>query len=61
MNKGMYEKYDMITIDELREMLGISRNFAYRFIKENNIKHIRIGHRFFIKKASVEKLLSMED
>ena len=61
MNKGIYEKYDMITIDELCEMLNISRAFSYRFIKEHDIKHIKIGNRYFIKKASVEKLFVMED
>ncbi len=55
-----YEKFEMITIKELCDMLNISKAYAYHFIKDNKVKHIRIGRRFYIKKSSVESILRME-
>lgn len=50
----------IMTINELCEQLHISRKYAYKFIRENNIKFKQIGRKFYISKKSIEKFLSME-
>lgn len=52
---------EIITIDELCALLHISRKYAYKFIRENNIKFKQIGRKFYISKKSLDKFLSMED
>ncbi len=52
---------DILTIDELCKQLHISRKYAYKFIRENDIKFRQIGRKFYISKKSLEKFLSMED
>lgn len=54
------EQYDVLTVVELCELLGISRKYAYQFIRENNIKYIKIGKKFYISKKSVDNILEME-
>ena len=40
----MFEKYpDIVTIEQLQEMLGIGRNNIYKLLKENKIKHRKWG------------------
>ena len=60
MIKNIHEEYDVLTVVELCELLGISRKYAYQFIRENNIKYIRIGRRFYISKKSLDNILKME-
>ena len=52
---------DIMTINELCERLHISRKYAYKFIRKNNIDFRQIGKKFYISKKSVEKFLSMEE
>ncbi|MBQ3505161.1 MAG: helix-turn-helix domain-containing protein [Clostridia bacterium] len=49
-----------MTIAELCELLGISKRYAYQFIKENDIKHKKVGKKFFISKKSLEEFMKME-
>ncbi len=51
----------IMTIEELCEQLHISRKYAYKFIRENNLKFKQIGRKFYISRKSVEKFLSMEE
>lgn len=51
----------VLTIAELCEMLHISRKYAYKFIRDNKIKFMQIGRKFYLSRKSVEKLISMED
>lgn len=44
---------DVVSIDELKNMLHIGRNTAYKLLNENKIKAIRIGKKFIIPKSSV--------
>ena len=53
--------YDVLTISELCELLEISKKYAYQFIRDNNIKFLRIGKKIYISKKSLEKYLRMED
>lgn len=58
--KTIQEEYDVLTVVELCELLGISRKYAYQFIRENNIKYIRVGRKFYVSKKSLDNILKME-
>ena len=57
----MQKQLDMLTIPELCEWLDISKKYAYQFIREHNIKYIKVGKKFYISRKSVESVLRMED
>ncbi|MGN1467345.1 MAG: helix-turn-helix domain-containing protein [Ruminococcus sp.] len=44
---------DVITIEDLQEMLHIVRNMAYSLIRENKIKTIKAGKKYIIPKINV--------
>lgn len=50
----MFPNYpDIVTVKQLREMLGISRALAYKMIKDGNIQAVKIGTSLKIPKVSV--------
>lgn len=52
----MLESYaELITIDELCELLMIGRTTAYRLLRSNEINAFKIGKVWKISKASVER------
>lgn len=54
----MQENYvELITIDELCELLMIGRSTAYRLLRNNDIKAFKIGKVWKISKASVEQYI----
>ena len=54
MEKEMFKNYkDVIGIEELKEMLGIGRTYAYKLLKENTIKNLKIGREYKIAKMHV--------
>lgn len=54
----MQESYvELITIDELCELLMIGRSTAYRLLRNNDIKAFKIGKVWKISKASVEQYI----
>jgi excisionase family DNA binding protein len=48
---------DVITIEELMEMLHIGRNSAYSILKGGLIKTIKVGKKYIIPKKSVIEFL----
>lgn len=47
----MLNKYkDILTVKDLCEILGIGKNTAYRLLKNDEIKSIRIGNKYKIPK-----------
>ena len=61
--KKMFEVYpDVVTVDELRRMLGgISRKMAYRLLANGEIKSVRMGRVYKIPKSCVvDYLLSCQ-
>lgn len=44
---------DVVTIDELAEMLHVGRSAAYTLVKENKIRSIRVGKKYIIPKIFV--------
>lgn len=54
----MLNQYDeIITIDELCDILMIGKNLAYRLLTEKKIKAFRIGKKWRIPKSSVEQFI----
>ena len=53
-------EYNVLTIVQLCDLLGVSKKYAYQFIREHNIKHIKIGKKFYISKKAVDKVLEMD-
>lgn len=54
----MLNKYsDVLTVEELCEVLRIGKNTAYRLLKSNEIKSVKIGKIYKIPKKSVRKYL----
>ena len=54
----MFQKYpDVVTVEQLCQMLDIGRNSAYDLIKSGKIRHIRIGKKIKIPKACIVEFL----
>ena len=54
----MLNQYDeIITIDELCDILMIGKNVAYRLLTEKRIKAFRIGKKWRIPKSSIEQFI----
>ncbi len=54
----MFEEYDeLITIDDLCNILYIGRNTAYRLLKSNTLQAFKIGHIWKIPRKSVEEYI----
>ena len=57
----MFPEYpDIVTIRQLREMLGISRQLAYNLINNGDLQAIKIGNSFKIPKVSVINYVTEE-
>lgn len=54
LNKVMFTAYkDVVTVKQLAEMLGIGITLAYRLVKQNTIKSIKVGREYKIPKHCV--------
>lgn len=54
----MFEEYDeLISIDDLCNILCIGRNTAYRLLKSNTLQAFKIGRIWKIPKKSVEEYI----
>ncbi len=54
----MLDQYEeIITIEELCDILMIGKNLAYRLLTEKKIRAFRIGKKWKIPKSSVEKFI----
>lgn len=57
--KNLSQYSDVLTINELCEYMNISRNTAYKFLKENNIKYAKVGRVYKISKISLSEYLGV--
>lgn len=48
---------EVISVDNLQEILHIGRNAAYSLLKEGKIKTIKIGKKYIIPKKSIIEFL----
>lgn len=58
----MFTSYpDLVNICQLKEMLGIGITLAYRLVRDNTIKALKIGREYKIPKANVISYLINEN
>jgi len=59
MESPMFSEYpDVITVEQLMEILHIGKNAAYSLLKSGEIRTIRIGRRYIIPKQSIITYIS---
>ena len=57
----MFPDYpDIVTVKQLREMLGVSRALAYKLISDGEIQALKIGTSLKIPKVSVINFVTEE-
>lgn len=55
--KQMFRKYpDVVTIPQVCEMLGVSRNYAYLLVKQGKLTRLDLGRIVRVTKSSVIEL-----
>lgn len=60
MNPDIFSEYpDVVNVDDLKAMLGIGKNVAYRLVNDNIIQSIRIGKIHKIPKCKVIEFLRL--
>lgn len=51
---SVFKNYpDVVTVEQMSEMLGISTKTAYRLLKQNVIEHFKIGRIYKIPKYHI--------
>lgn len=59
--KKMFKDYpDVVTVDDLRQMLHIGRSAAYSLLKSGRIKTLKFGKKYIIPKSSVIDFLNTD-
>ena len=57
----MFSKYDdIVTIDEIMEMLQIGRVTVYQMLQSGRIRRLRIGKRYIIPKQRIVEIFEFE-
>ena len=56
---SLFDSYpDVVSVDEIQEMLRIGKNAVYQLLKEGTIRSIKVGKRYIVpKKFIIEFLL----
>ena len=55
--RQMFSKYpDVVTIPQVCEMLGVSRNYAYLLVKQGKLTRLDLGRIIRVTKSSVIEL-----
>ncbi len=50
-----------VSVDEVAQVLGISRNHAFRCVERGEIPSVRIGRRVLIPAAFLDRLLTLDE
>ena len=48
-----------VTVEEAAEMLGISRAFAYKLVKKDELPIVRLGRRVVVPRRALETMLKL--
>jgi len=55
----LFEKYpDIVSIENLMEMLHLGKSKVYNLLQNNQIRHVRVGRKYIIPKLSVVGFLN---
>ncbi len=58
--KVIFEEYpDVVTAEQMSEMLGISSKTAYRILRSNEIEHFKMGRIYKIAKIHILSYLNI--
>lgn len=50
----MFQNYpDIVSVEQIMEMLGIGKSSVYSLLKTNQLRHVRVGTKYIIPKSSV--------
>lgn len=50
----MFSDYpDVVDVEQMSEMLGISKKTGYKLLKENKIQHFKIGRTYKVPKYNI--------
>lgn len=62
MERKMFNDYpDVVNVTQMREMLGgMCNQVATKLLKENKIKHMKIGRRYYIPKSNIIDFIEAE-
>ena len=59
MSKEIFAEYDeILSIEDVMEILHIGKNSVYSLLKSNEIRNIRVGKRYIIPKKSIIDFLA---
>lgn len=54
----MFKKYpDVLSVPEVRQMIGISRELAYTLVREGEFESIKVAGAYKITKKSIEEFV----
>lgn len=51
---------DVVSVEEIQQMLRIGKNKVYNLLKNNNIKSIKVGKRYIVPKKYIMDFLFKE-
>lgn len=50
----MFKEYpDIVDVEQMSEMIGVSTKTAYKLLRENKIEHFKIGRTYKIPKLNI--------
>lgn len=56
----MFKNYpDVVDVEQMSEMLGISTKTAYKLLHENVIEHFKIGRKYKIPKLNILQYINV--
>ena len=56
--EGVFDSYpDVVSVEEIRQMLRIGKNAVYALLKDGEIKSIKVGKRYIVPKKYVVEFL----
>ena len=59
-SNAMFEDYpDVVDVQQMSQMLGISTKTAYKLLRANNIQHLKIGRIYKIPKISMLRFIGV--
>ena len=52
---------EVLNVEQMREILGIGRNLAYKLLADKKIVAKKLGHNWIIAKSNLLKFIMSED
>ena len=58
--KPLESLQDILTVEEVAQLLRIGRNTAYECVRQGSIPSVRLGRRILIPRVALERILEGE-